>query len=113
VFVHDKQLPTDFFYDEITPWLHYVPATPGNLEELLEALFESENKAMMDCIGRNGQEFVKRSLSETRLKCYTTRLLMGYNTMKLVGVETKDVVEKRQSRNRRSGWEEIPRNWRR
>jgi hypothetical protein len=113
VFVHDKQLPTDFFYDEITPWLHYVPATPGNLEELLEALFESENKAMMDCIGRNGQEFVKRRLSETRLKCYTTRLLMGYNTMKLVGVETKDVVQKRQSRNRRSGWEEIPRNWRR
>jgi len=75
VLVHRQS--DEFWYKELRPGVHYLPATPGTLVEVLEKLRGKPELAR--CIGANGRRFLIDHLNENRLKCYLHRLLTEYS----------------------------------
>jgi hypothetical protein len=79
VFLHEQirhQQFDEFWYNELRPGVDYVRATPDTLSAVLEKLRARPDVAR--CIGQNGRRFVMKHLSESRLKCYSHRLLSEY-----------------------------------
>jgi len=76
VLVHPLQSLNEFWYHEMTPWEHYVPASVFDLELTLDTLQRDPNFAHQ--IGLNGKRFIEERLSERRLRCYMYRMLQEY-----------------------------------
>jgi len=76
VLVHPLESLNEFWYHEMRPWEHYVPASVSDLELTLDTLQKDPHLARE--IGLNGKRFIEERLSERRLRCYMYRLLQEY-----------------------------------
>lgn len=83
IFIRNKvglngaRVTDEFWYKELTPWEHYVPATPETLESVLRTLLT--NSTLARHIGSRGKQYIIEKLNKDRLKCYVTKLLQEYS----------------------------------
>ncbi len=80
--LHVGQDWLEFFYEDLRPWLHYVPvpeAADAFAEEVRHLLeFAKAHDDVMREIGERGADFVWRHLSMDNIACYWRRLLRRY-----------------------------------
>lgn len=79
VLIHDEKVGNEFWYPELQPWKHYVPASLSSRMEDLTASLEKlqAEPAVAAQIGKAGQDFVYQRLTEDRIRCYLFNLLTG------------------------------------
>lgn len=79
----------EFFYDQLKPWVHYVPLksypSQQEYEEIL--LFFRRNDALAQEIAQRGYDFIWEHLRMKDIKCYWRKLLKSY--VKLLNYEVK------------------------
>lgn len=74
---------TEFFYEALKPWIHYVPvATNATQEELLALLsFLREHDDLARTIAQRGQQFIRDHLRLKDVRCYWRNLLRRYTKL--------------------------------
>ncbi|XP_017035093.1 O-glucosyltransferase rumi [Drosophila kikkawai] len=79
----------EFFYDQLKPWVHYVPLksypSQQEYEEIL--LFFKRNDALAQEIAQRGYDFIWQHLRMKDIKCYWRKLLKSY--VKLLNYEVQ------------------------
>ncbi|XP_017102096.2 O-glucosyltransferase rumi [Drosophila bipectinata] len=79
----------EFFYDQLKPWVHYVPLksypSQQDYEKLLE--FFRKNDDLAKEIAERGYDFIWKHLRMKDIKCYWRKLLKGY--VKLLNYEVQ------------------------
>ena len=66
---------TEFWYDEIKPWVHYIPSK-SDLSDFVENIKTAlSNDTRLRGIAVDSSKFVKNKLTRGRLNCYWYRLL--------------------------------------
>lgn len=70
----------EFFYDQLKPWVHYVPLPSNPSQEQYEELLEyfKHNDALARQIAQRGRDFIWQHLRMEDIKCYWHKLLKGY-----------------------------------
>ena len=57
----------EYFYDELHPMEHYVPASLSNLTEVVEYVVSKANEAEMESIVQAANSWCKRSITREQL----------------------------------------------
>ncbi|XP_058803538.1 O-glucosyltransferase rumi homolog [Phymastichus coffea] len=74
---------TEFYYDVMKPWIHYIPvpshATQDQLEELIQ--FAIDNDAIAKKIADRGRNFIWKNLKLSDVMCYWKKLLKRYSKL--------------------------------
>lgn len=80
----------EFFYDELKPWIHYIPVKQdlSDAEELIE--FAKENDKIAKEIAQRGYKFISKHLKMKDIDCYWQELIKEYT--KLLKYEVKKNV---------------------
>lgn len=70
----------EFFYDQLKPWVHYVPLPSNPSQQQYEELLEyfKQNDALARQIAQRGRDFIWQHLRMEDIKCYWHKLLNGY-----------------------------------
>ncbi|KAH8295135.1 hypothetical protein KR018_007704, partial [Drosophila ironensis] len=70
----------EFFYDQLKPWVHYVPvASNAAVEDLAKLVtYLREHDDLAEEIAERGHEFVWQHLRMDDVRCYWRRLLQEY-----------------------------------
>ncbi|KAH8359834.1 hypothetical protein KR093_009081, partial [Drosophila rubida] len=73
----------EFFYDQLKPWVHYVPLpsypSQAQYEELLEYFKSHDDVAQQ--IAQRGHDFIVQHLRMDDVKCYWRKLLKRYKKL--------------------------------
>lgn len=71
----------EFFYNQLKPWVHYIPVKQdlSDLSELLQ--FVKENDAVAEEIAIRGQNFILNHLRMEDLYCYWEMLLTDFSKL--------------------------------
>uniref|UniRef100_H3AJ37 Protein O-glucosyltransferase 1 n=1 Tax=Latimeria chalumnae TaxID=7897 RepID=H3AJ37_LATCH len=73
----------EFFYQQLKPWVHYIPVkqdlSDEELSELLE--FVKENDEVAREIAKRGQQFIADNLQMEDVSCYWETLLTSYSKL--------------------------------
>ncbi|SPP83006.1 O-glucosyltransferase rumi [Drosophila guanche] len=79
----------EFFYDQLKPWVHYVPLKNYPSEQEYEQLltFFRKNDALAQEIAQRGRDFIWQHLRMKDIECYWRKLLKGY--VKLLTYEVR------------------------
>ncbi|XP_066601040.1 O-glucosyltransferase rumi homolog [Prorops nasuta] len=74
---------TEFYYDTMKPWLHYIPVSSNAKEEDLEELilFAKSNNDISEEIANRGRDFIWNNLKMSHVTCYWKRLLKAYSKL--------------------------------
>ncbi|XP_051162913.1 O-glucosyltransferase rumi homolog isoform X2 [Leptopilina boulardi] len=71
---------TEFYYDAMKPWIHYIPvskdASQSELEELIQ--FAKDNDEISRKIANQGRDFIWEKLRMKDVTCYWRRLFKKY-----------------------------------
>lgn len=72
---------TEFFYNKIKPWIHYVPIAENfkDAEEIIS--FLQENDKIANKIALNGFNFIWKHLTLEAVECYWKNLLLKYSQL--------------------------------
>ncbi|XP_014203641.1 O-glucosyltransferase rumi homolog [Copidosoma floridanum] len=74
---------TEFYYDAMKPWIHYVPvprdASQQQIEELIQ--FAKDNDAIAKRIAERGRDFVWRRLKLSDVTCFWKKLVRRYSKL--------------------------------
>jgi protein glucosyltransferase len=83
---------TEFFYDSLKPWVHYVPvnskAKPEELEKLIK--FFKDHQEIAQEIAERGHEMIWNNLQMDDVECYWRRLLRSYGRLMKFKVERNE-----------------------
>lgn len=87
---------TEFFYDSLKPWVHYVPvssdATVDDIQKLLEFFKDNDNLAKK--IAYEGYRHIWDNLRMKDVKCYWRKLLLRYAKLLTFDVQRDlDLIE--------------------
>ncbi|XP_071957348.1 protein O-glucosyltransferase 2-like [Antedon mediterranea] len=78
VLKHDS-IYYEHFYDELQPWVHYIPFNQ-NLSDLLDKIkWAQEHDEEAEQIGQNAQAYVKKNLLSNQIYCYYYQALTEYS----------------------------------
>ncbi|XP_033165877.1 O-glucosyltransferase rumi [Drosophila mauritiana] len=79
----------EFFYDQLKPWVHYVPLKSYPSQQEYEHIlsFFKKNDALAQEIAQRGYDFIWEHLRMKDIKCYWRKLLKRY--VKLLQYEVK------------------------
>lgn len=87
---------TEFFYDRLEPWYHYIPISTdlNEVEQILS--FAQKNDRLVGKIARQGRDFIWNYLTMENIEGYWKELLLEYH--RFVGhrqkiVKRKDLVQ--------------------
>nr|XP_006001994.1 PREDICTED: protein O-glucosyltransferase 1 isoform X1 [Latimeria chalumnae] len=71
----------EFFYQQLKPWVHYIPVKQdlSDVRELLE--FVKENDEVAREIAKRGQQFIADNLQMEDVSCYWETLLTSYSKL--------------------------------
>lgn len=71
---------TEFYYDAMVPWIHYIPVPNDADQEMLEELiqFAKGNDELSKRIANRGRDFIWNNLRMKDVLCFWTRLLRRY-----------------------------------
>ncbi|KAI4487928.1 hypothetical protein M0802_011690 [Mischocyttarus mexicanus] len=71
---------TEFYYDAMKPWIHFIPvpkdATQTHLKELIQ--FAIDNDALSEEIANRGRDFIWHKLRMKDITCFWKKLLKSY-----------------------------------
>ncbi|XP_043498721.1 O-glucosyltransferase rumi homolog [Polistes fuscatus] len=71
---------TEFFYDAMKPWIHFIPvpkdATQTDLKELIQ--FAIDNDALSEKMANRGRDFIWHKLRMKDITCFWKKLLQSY-----------------------------------
>ena len=72
---------TEFFYNKLKPWIHYVPIAEDfkDAEEIIS--FLQENDQIANKIALNGFNFIWKHLTLEAVECYWKNLLLKYSQL--------------------------------
>ncbi|XP_017082742.2 O-glucosyltransferase rumi [Drosophila eugracilis] len=78
--LHVGDLWQEFFYNQLKPWVHYVPvASDANMEELTELiLYLRDHDDLAEEIAERGHHFIWLHLRMEDVQCYWRKLLTEY-----------------------------------
>ncbi|XP_034486211.1 O-glucosyltransferase rumi [Drosophila innubila] len=73
----------EFFYDQLKPWVHYVPLQSYPSQEQYEELliYFKKNDVMAQEIAQRGHDFIWQHLRMQDVKCYWKNLLKRYEKL--------------------------------
>lgn len=73
----------EFFYDQLKPWVHYVPLPSYPSQEQYEDLLNyfKNNDVLAQEIAQRGHDFIWQHLRMQDVKCYWRNLLKRYETL--------------------------------
>ncbi|KAM8707044.1 hypothetical protein ACLKA7_011191 [Drosophila subpalustris] len=73
----------EFFYDQLKPWVHYVPLQSYPSQEQYEELlnFFKTNDVLAQEIAQRGHDFIWQHLRMQDVKCYWRKLLKRYEKL--------------------------------
>jgi hypothetical protein len=57
-----------YFWDSLTPWVHYLPVTLENLTDTAKFIANDKNQAFLESIVRNANDWCSHSMTKPRLK---------------------------------------------
>lgn len=73
----------EFFYDELKPWIHYIPVKRDASEEDYRKLMDfilNEDELMQE-IAEEGYQFIRKHLRLRDILCYWKNLLLHYSKL--------------------------------
>uniref|UniRef100_A0A8C5DWT4 Glycosyl transferase CAP10 domain-containing protein n=3 Tax=Gouania willdenowi TaxID=441366 RepID=A0A8C5DWT4_GOUWI len=71
----------EFFYPQLTPWVHYIPVR-ADLSDLMEKLqFVKDNDVIAEQIASRGQQFIQDHLRMEDVSCYWENLLTHFSQL--------------------------------
>lgn len=73
----------EFFYDELKPWIHYIPVKRDASEEDYRKLMDfilNEDELMQE-IAEEGYQFIRKHLRLKDILCYWKNLLLHYSKL--------------------------------
>ncbi|XP_030370729.1 O-glucosyltransferase rumi isoform X2 [Scaptodrosophila lebanonensis] len=73
----------EFFYDQLKPWVHYIPLDSYPSQEQYENLimYFKQNDALAQEIAQRGYDFIWQHLRMQDVECYWRKLLMRYSKL--------------------------------
>ncbi|XP_014258469.1 O-glucosyltransferase rumi homolog [Cimex lectularius] len=73
----------EFFYDNLKPWIHYIPVDSNYTQEQYKKLllFVKHEEEIAKQIAERGYNFVKNNLKITEVICYWKKLLLAYSAL--------------------------------
>lgn len=87
---------TEFYYDAMKPWIHYIPvpkdASQKQLEDLI--MFAKEHGEIAKKIADRGRDFIWNKLKLSDVKCYWKKLIRQYSKLlKFKPTLNKDLIK--------------------
>jgi len=70
----------EYFYDELQPYVHYVPASLDNLTQVAEYVLDKKNENEMQNITRSANAWCQRKMTSRRMAKDMLQQLKKYET---------------------------------
>ena len=71
----------EFWYEELQPWVHYIPAKENLSDVVPHIRYALRNQSLLRSVAKEGKAFLRTRMTRKRLDCYWHQLLHKLGTL--------------------------------